>query len=343
MASPCLSENNRRIAFKALSALDDQRTELFQTQQELHGAVQSLRHRSSEVRCAVEQAAVDLKNYQDRILNIVAQVETCLASRVVPEDLHTSQEVVARLEQRLSTLQLQEGEQRRMAELQLLRSELAFESLAARATEAERQEAEAAVAASSSLPELKAQVAEEELELHNFGVHMSQTETDPDEQLCFEWYHMLAEDHPEHSSLSAIEAASEAAEEKLHELVPRASLRGTPVVHHHGLKRLDAELLDFGNVNGNGKHTQRITCRERLEHLSECGPWRLLFREMCSAYSLVEELRNHNDSVAKEVARLRWQRLNCVATPPARLATSFDISGGDSPRIPRGPRFEHPC
>jgi hypothetical protein len=248
------------------------------------------------------------------------------------------------LERRLGELQLEEGERRRAAELRLVRSELELDSLAAKAAEAERAEAEAVFLGRSGLPQrLRAGIADAELALREAQEEEAKRPPGIEDQRYLEWYRMLNEDKPEQFALSIMEASCDNWEQSLLDLLSPVAFKSA-LRCAEGLDRLDAELHDFAAND----RAQNATSAECLQALSEEGPWRLVFAELQEAYTLVSQLRARNDSLAGQIAALRWRRSGTSASAlptslpnsPAKLLPKAEPSPLQN--LPPGPKFSAP-
>eukprot|EP00927_Polykrikos_kofoidii_P044245 TRINITY_DN38263_c0_g2_i1.p1 TRINITY_DN38263_c0_g2~~TRINITY_DN38263_c0_g2_i1.p1 ORF type:complete len:795 (-),score=132.91 TRINITY_DN38263_c0_g2_i1:110-2494(-) len=262
---------------------------------------------------------------------------------------------IAVLEQRLIELQLAEAERRRLAELQCVRAEKELQALAAQAAEAERAETDAMLAAETCPPSaLRATLAAEEFELDEARRRAAARQfalppSEPEEQQYFEWCRMLEEDRPEHTSLNVAEAARDAWEEQLRDLISRTAFGASEVGDRggcsggccsggisgigasqrrsDGLGRLDAELLA---ITAPSKRAKRASSRECFRRLSQDGPWRLAFREVREAHCLVERLHERNNALADEIGGLRHYRLGVrhvpsLVTQPPESLPSFSL------------------
>lgn len=319
---------------------------------ELRGIVAGLREQAAKVRTGAERAQARHLASGERLLELVSQVdrERCLSSRESAEAADEAAEVAA-LEQRLGVLQLEEGELRREAQLEALRTKLDLEALAARAAEAERHQAETALraaSAASALPGLQAAMIAEERrlqELQQRHVKLSEqvsSATPSDELQHYEWCRMLVEDRPEHLALSVVEAESASWEKRLHDALAPLAFRGPP--KSEGLVRLEAELDNIGAV----ERAKRASCSECLRKLraqEDDGPWSNVVSELQEAYQVIVKLRSSSDALAGEIASCRWRRTGSDSAAASLLDSSpaprrMVVT---QPHMPRGPRFHAPA
>jgi len=113
---------------------------------------------------------------------------------------------------------------------------------------------------------------------------------------------------------------------------PGGSCTGVSGVNSQGLERLDSELHGICAK----ERLQRATSGDSLHRLSEDGPWRLSFAETYEAFQLVEQLRERNDALAKDLATCRWQRLH-EFLPPSLSGLPLVVSSADGASFYAGP------
>jgi hypothetical protein len=151
---------------------------------------------------------------------------------------------------------------------------------------------------------------------------------DTGEEQYYEWCRMLMEDRPEHSALCVAEAAGDGWDEQLRASVAPVAF-ATPSrssANSQGLKRLDSELHGICTK----ERMQRATSGDSLRRLAEEGPWRLAFGEIYEAFQLVQQLRERNDALARELAALRWHRLMGYLPTSVPARYSMDVSNADA-------------
>jgi len=322
---------------------DMQAADLREVHAELRGAVGALRLQSNTTRDVIEDEARKIDAGGREVLGMCAQIERLRqhgqanGTSVVDEGA-----TLTMLERQLGQLQLEEGERRRSAELLQARNELELESLARRAAEAERAEADALFRACAGPPQpLRAEIAELELSVDKLRAGEAERMPSEEDKKYLEWYRMLIEDKPEHFSLSIMEAECDNREQQLLELLAPVAFRSA-LRYTHGISRLDAELADV--ENGAATRGQSATLAECLQSLSEEGAWRLVFQELREAHDLVAGLRARNDSMAAQISALRWQRCGnsaVAALPPSPLQDQVVENGSEvlSKNGASGPRF----
>lgn len=320
-----------------------QAAELRDVHTELRGAVEALKLQSSSTRSAIEDEAKRVDAGGREVLEICSQIERLRQhGQANGASVADEEATLTMLERQLGQLQLEEGERRRNAELLQARNELELESLARRAAEAERAEADALFRACAGLPQpLRAELAELELSVEKLRAKEGGRLPSEEDRQYLEWYRMLIEDKPEHFSLFIMEAECDDWEKQLLELLCPVAFRSA-LRYTHGISRLDAELADVeNNAESRG---QRATVAECLQSLSEEGAWRLVFQELREAHDLVMQLRARNDSMAAQISALRWQACGnsaASALPPSASQDKVVENGSDLlPNVASsGPRF----
>lgn len=333
-------------ARETLSSLEALRDDVLRVQKELRGAVSDLRGKAGGLKASVARSVERVQAEGAKTLAITGLAEQDLEADDSVAAISVERKVEV-LEQRLGVLRLEEGERRRQAEMCQLRVELDRERLAARAAEAERSEADAALLVSGRLPGLRAEVVVAEAELEQARERArARAANGPDEQRYHEWYCMLLEDRPEHFSLAVIESERDGWEQRLRDLVsPEAtsSLQREP--RRRGIDRLDAELFDVGVAAAGGERPPPSS-EQCLQALSEEGPWRLVFGELAEAHAFILGLSKRNDALASQISELRWRRANILRGPGTAAASTsladLDTSQLGAPHLPRGPRFAAP-
>lgn len=333
-------------ARETLESLEALRDNVLRTQKELRGAVDGLRSKAGGLKASVASSIERVQAEAAKTLAITGLAEQDLAADDSVAAVAIERKVEA-LEQRLGALRLNEGERRRQAEVSSLRTELDLERLAARAAEAERSEAEAALSVGGRLPALRAEVfaAEAELEQARERARLRAT-NGPDEQRYHDWYCMLLEDRPEHFSLAVVEAERDGWQQRLYDLVsPEAASSVRRVPRRRGIDRLDAELFDVGVAAAGGERPPPSN-EDCLRALSEEGPWRLVFGELAEAHALILGLATRNDTLASQIADLRWRRAGMNRGPATPVAptgpANLEPPQLGAPHLPRGPRFSAP-
>lgn len=303
---------------------------------ELRGAVEALRLQTKTTRSAIEDEAKTIEAGGREVLGMCAQIERLRQHGWTDRTNAVDEEAtLTMLERQLGQLQLEEGERRRSAELLQARGELELESLARRAEEAERAEADALFRACAGPPQpLRAEIAELELSVNKLRARETERMPREEDKKFLEWYGMLIEDKPEHFSLSIMEAECDSWEQQLLELLAPVAFRSA-LRYTNGIGRLDAELADV--EKGAAERGQRATLSECLQSLSEEGAWRLVFQELREAHDLVAQLRARNDSMAAQISALRWHRCgNSTALPPSPAQDQMVQNGSEALS---GPRF----
>ncbi|CAE8695317.1 unnamed protein product, partial [Polarella glacialis] len=293
--SPRAQDAARHSAREALSALDARRDEFCRSRDQMLDAVAGLRQNLAAVRAAVRDAGIRIQGGCGELQELAGEADRHFhASGPDRAALAEAERDVRELERRAEILRLEEGEKRRSAEVELAAAALELDALTKRAEEAERLEGETELAAAAALPALQAQLAAEEQALQEELDLEAEVTTswrpsageaegglDPDEQLCFEWYHMLREDKPHQAALALAEAECDSWEMRLHALVAPPAFRlgggnADSGTGRAGLQRLDAELLDLTAAE-RGRRSDSAEC---LQVLSQEGPGRLIFSEI---------------------------------------------------------------